>query len=300
MGFFDSDAGLGLVALGPLGYLGGSYLDSKGGLSNALGIQNNYKASNPYSPDVLQYDINNQQQIGQGQQSLAQALQQQMAGQGPNPAQTQFLANQQNNIANAQGMIASQRGLNPALAARMGSNIAANQNQQAALGSALLQQQQQLGATASLGNLYGQMQQGNIGYQNLYNNALLGSEQINSGVAAGNTQNNTALIGGLIGGGSAIGAKAATGGAAGGSGGAGALAAAAAHGGRIPGKANVPGDSNKNDTVPTMLSPGEIVIPRSVAHDPEKAKEFVDHLLKTKDKKSGYGDVVAARRKKSS
>lgn len=49
----------------------------------------------------------------------------------------------------------------------------------------------------------------------------------------------------------------------------------AAHGGLIP------GDSPKNDTVPAMLSPGEIVIPRSVAQSedaPDKAAEFVAAL----------------------
>lgn len=35
-------------------------------------------------------------------------------------------------------------------------------------------------------------------------------------------------------------------------------------GGKVPGKAKVPGDSLKNDTVKAQLSPGEIVIPRSV------------------------------------
>lgn len=35
-------------------------------------------------------------------------------------------------------------------------------------------------------------------------------------------------------------------------------------GGKIPGKASVPGDSPANDTVTTNLSPGEVVVPRSV------------------------------------
>ena len=36
------------------------------------------------------------------------------------------------------------------------------------------------------------------------------------------------------------------------------------HGGQVPGKAQVPGDSPKNDTVHAQLSPGEVVIPRSI------------------------------------
>ena len=49
-------------------------------------------------------------------------------------------------------------------------------------------------------------------------------------------------------------------------------------GGPVPGRAKVQGDSSVNDTVPAKLSPGEIVLPRSVteAEDaPEKARAFV-------------------------
>jgi hypothetical protein len=70
-------------------------------------------------------------------------------------------------------------------------------------------------------------------------------------------------------------------------------------GGNVPGEAQVKGDSEENDTVPTLLSPGEVVIPRSIAQHPdapEKAAEFIRHL-KSK-KKMGYGGVVEARRKK--
>lgn len=50
----------------------------------------------------------------------------------------------------------------------------------------------------------------------------------------------------------------------------------------VPGKAKVKGDSLKNDNVPAMLSPGEIIIPRSIAQHPEapkKAAEFVAAVL---------------------
>lgn len=49
----------------------------------------------------------------------------------------------------------------------------------------------------------------------------------------------------------------------------------------VPGKAKVKGDSEKNDTVPAMLSPGEVVLPRTVmnAKDPAKAAyDFVSKL----------------------
>ena len=45
-------------------------------------------------------------------------------------------------------------------------------------------------------------------------------------------------------------------------------------GGIVPGKPRVEGDSPANDTVPARLSPGELVVPRSIV------KEFVGHLPK--------------------
>ncbi len=49
-------------------------------------------------------------------------------------------------------------------------------------------------------------------------------------------------------------------------------------GGKVPGKAYVFGDDEKNDTVKAKLSPGEIVIPRSHAGSPEAAADFVRAL----------------------
>ncbi len=45
-------------------------------------------------------------------------------------------------------------------------------------------------------------------------------------------------------------------------------------GGHVPGEASVPGDSEANDTVDAKLSPGELVIPRSVPKDGEHMEEF--------------------------
>jgi hypothetical protein len=45
-------------------------------------------------------------------------------------------------------------------------------------------------------------------------------------------------------------------------------------GGHIGGEAKVAGDSEENDTVPAMLSPGELVIPRSVPKDGPHMEEF--------------------------
>lgn len=61
----------------------------------------------------------------------------------------------------------------------------------------------------------------------------------------------------------------------------------AAKGKAVPGKAKVSGDSLSNDIVDAKLSPGEIVLPRSVTMHPEapqKAAEFVAHILANKHK----------------
>ncbi len=61
----------------------------------------------------------------------------------------------------------------------------------------------------------------------------------------------------------------------------------ASKGEMVPGKASVRGDNRANDTVPTMLSPGEVVIPRSVMQSknaPDAAAKFVAALLAKKGK----------------
>ena len=69
-----------------------------------------------------------------------------------------------------------------------------------------------------------------------------------------------------------------------------------ADGGKVPGKAQVSGDSPKNDTVNAKLSPGEIVIPRSKVDDPEKAHRFLEAVMNKKQKKAGFGGVLDAKR----
>ena len=261
------------------------------GLTGSLGVTSQYRAPTVYSSAVLQDQLNKSAEIYGGQSGLAQALQAQMAGAGPNPAQLQYAQNVQNNVANAQGLISSQRGLNPALAARLGASAASDANQRAALNSALLQQQQQLGAQSQLGGLYGQMQQRNLGQQQLYNQSVLGVQGLNQQTMAQNAAINAGVLGGIMSGVSGGMAKTAGGGSP-------TAAPPLAQGGKVPGKANVSGDSQENDVVPAMLSPGEIVIPRSKADDPEKAKEFIDHLLKSKPKdEKGYGGVLEHKRK---
>jgi len=49
-------------------------------------------------------------------------------------------------------------------------------------------------------------------------------------------------------------------------------------GGLVPGKAKIKGDSLQNDTVPAMLSPGEVVVPRTAVNDEEDFKKFMNNV----------------------
>jgi len=59
-------------------------------------------------------------------------------------------------------------------------------------------------------------------------------------------------------------------------------------GGQVPGKANVPGDSPVNDTVKARLSPGEVVVPRTVMSDDEEFDAFMEKFRPSKREK--YAD----------
>lgn len=73
-------------------------------------------------------------------------------------------------------------------------------------------------------------------------------------------------------------------------------------GGGVPGKAKVKGNSEENDTVPALLSPGEDVLPRSVTmarNAPDKAADFVRALQEQEGKKdegSSYHKIAAGKR----
>jgi len=71
-------------------------------------------------------------------------------------------------------------------------------------------------------------------------------------------------------------------------------------GAKVPGRAQVQGDHIKNDTQPAVLSPGEIVIPRSIAqHEnaPELAAKFVEELKKNGSKKPPTFEEVVKSKK---
>lgn len=254
-----------------------------------------------------QNGIGNQQNVFNQQQGLSDQLQSIANGGGPNPAMAQLANATGQNIASQAALLGSQRGLgaNPGLMARQIAQQGAGIQQNSAGQAAALQAQQQLNALGALqgqqsnmANLasqqVSQQQQGLGQYnqfaQNLYgqnlgavqgvNNANVGMQSnmntSNAGVRQQQQGQFSKAIGGALGGlGSAAVAAFAQGGMVDGP-----SSFVGRHlcnyqaGGKVGGTAQVAGNSPKNDTVPAMLSPGEIVIPRSHASNPDMAAAF--------------------------
>lgn len=247
-----------------------------------------------------QNGIGNQSQVYNQLQGVAN-------GTGPNPALEQLRLQTGQNVAQQAALMGSQRGVgsNPGLLARQAAMQGANIQQNGVGQAAALQAQQQLNALGALGNLATQQvnQQGNA--LNSLSQQQLGLAQSAGQTAKQNVQNAGGLLGGL---GQVI-ASFADGGQVpqpqhmpfnnalpstpdvpgsflarslrDSSGGPPMMSS----GGHVPGHAQVSGDSQKNDTVPAMLSPGEIVVPRSHAMDPAKAAAFAYRIAARKGRK---------------
>jgi hypothetical protein len=193
--------------------------------------------------------------VGAQQAALADALRAQAEGRGPSLAQMQYNQALGQTQAAIQSQLASARGLSPAQAQRIAARQQAAMGAGAASQSAMLRLQEQQAAQAALGNLLGQQRQ----------QELLGG-QLASGMYG------TAAQGALSA--SSLQAKAAE-----------EARRNLARGAEVKGQAKFQGDTRSNDTVPAMLSPGEIVLPRTVAQSedaPEKAKKFVEAIKKQK------------------
>lgn len=304
-------------------------------LSGILGTQNNYHADprqNTYQVNqggygsAAQQAILNSQNNQSAQGNYIHGLQTQVAGGGP-PSIAQMLLQQQTqrNAQTAAGAIASQRGINPGLAQKLALDQAAQGNQQMAGQAAILRSQEQLGAQGLLGQALGQQgsqagaQAASLGGLDMNAQGLaagvagqnaqlgLGADQINAGVAAQNAGTAGNLAAGVLGGVGAASTFAMPGaGGAGAAGGGGAMmqgvgpsALLMSGGGKVPGTAPVAGDSPKNDTVEIEASPGEIVVPRSAAEDPDRAAAFVRAVIRQQKAKAGpqgYGAVLAKQR----
>jgi hypothetical protein len=242
-------------------------------------------------------------EVGQQQADLASALKAQMEGKGQSLAAMQYARALEASQAAAASQIASARGLSPAQAQRLLMTQQAAARQAAAGKSAELRLQEQQVAQSALGNLLGQQrQQELLGGQlaaGMYGTASqIGMEQARldqqAKMAALNLdQQNQATQRQMAGTIATAGATFAQPFLSDGLKTAPAQPATAtppapsknSKGGEIKGRANYRGDTTSNDTVPALLSPGEIVLPRTVAQDdkaPEKAKKFVEAIKKNK------------------
>jgi hypothetical protein len=246
-------------------------------------------------------------QTGQQQAELAAALKAQMEGRGPSLAAMQYARALEASQAAAASQLASARGLSPAQAQRLLMTQQAAARQAAAGKSAELRLQEQQAAQAMLGTALAQQRQlsllggqaagqlgasaGQLGLsqQQMEQQRLLQESQLKREEEAATERLITGLVTAPL--------SALTGGLAQPR----APAAPAvppsprSKGGEIKGRAKFDGDTRSNDTVPALLSPGEIVLPRTIAqHEkaPEKAKKFVE-AIKSK-KKPGVKDYVAA------
>jgi len=241
-------------------------------------------------------DVGSARATGEEQRRLAEALRAQAEGRTPSLAAMQYASALEQSQAAAASQLASARGLSPAQAqrllmtqqsaARAGAagqsammRLQEQQAAQGALANVLAQQRQQalLGASTASG-IGAQAGQLGLAQQQMEQQRLIAEQQIRR-------QEEAAMEAGVTG---ALqsGTKAG-------------LAFAgktASKGGEIKGRSQYNGDTRSNDTVPALLSPGEIVLPRSVAQDedaPEKSKKFVEAIKKQK-KPTGKASIAAA------
>lgn len=253
---------------------------------------------------------------------------------GPSLAEMQLQQSLAQNQANAAGFMASQRGLNPALAARSVGNQQAGMAQTAAGQGAMLRAQEQLAAQQLLGQtlagIRGQEQDLlGLGAQGMQGQNAL-SAQIGAGdadrrlgysqlasqdqyrrdqTALGMREEDRQQQGGVMTALGKVGTAAAQMKGGMDSGGSGVDHGGMdpydysdfegwADGGQVPGEPKHPGrDVASNDEVLALLTPDEIVLPLSVtqADDPgQAAKDFVEACLEEESKKRGKSDAKKA------
>lgn len=316
-----------------MGFL--DFLSGNGSSAGILGT-GQYK-QDPYHIDSAAFTPDSDEQ------QLIKALQGQAYGTAPNPALQKGLDQAQ---AGASAMAASQRGVSPALAARMAAQQQAGLAQQASLAGVQLQQQGLQSLTGELQNV----RQARENQQALASGNYNSANNINSQAYEGASNRRSNLMQGvgtaassllgfaeggmvphyaeggqidpffaqqlalasqqahlnitplnaykapkkktpletvgtatpdLMAGGTADNVGTLGGAPEPGLPGSDFQTALAAQGGKVPGHAKVAGNSYANDTVPAMLSPGEIVVPREVvAQGPEAARSFIAALMR--------------------
>lgn len=227
----------------------------------AIGLDNQQAPTNP----GLNFDQANQSRGAQW--DLLRQYQQMAAGQGPSLAQGQLQQATDQNISNAMALGAAQQGqgLGYASALRGIADQSAAARQQAAAQSAMLRNYEQMQAMGAQGELLGGVRGQDIGQTGMTGDQGYRYDSLQAQIDAQNRQRRAQFAGGVL---NAVGGGIAQAGSAMG------MGAGMAGGGLVPGYAQggMPMDSQQNDTVPAMLSPGEIVLPRSVTMAPDAEK----------------------------
>ena len=255
------------------------------------------------------------------QQQLVDALRAQAEGRGgPSLAQMQLQQTLGQNQAMAAGQMASQRGVAPGLGAYLVGRNSAGMAQQAAGQGAQLRAQEQLAAQSALAQQLASQRGQDVGAYQAQAGALQAQNALAVQAEAERQRNQTFIYGQMIEASQKDADRAsalqqynynsATQGQANMFN---ALGQTAAWGvGQYKANSGAPAaeqtystapvpmasggivDDPANDTVPAMLSPGEIVLPRSVAEDedaPDKSKAFVEALKKHKAGKGKGGEA---------
>lgn len=255
-----------------------------------------------------QFDWSNYGQDRGNQMALLAQLQQMAAGNGPSLAQGQLQQATDANISNAMALGAAQQGqgLGYASALRNIADQSAAARQQAAGQSSLLRNMEQMQAMQQQMGLLGQMQGANLQQQGMGASNAFNYAGLNANIDLQNQAAKRQVAGYAINslGGALANAQKGAGLATGNP----AALTGMAHGGMVPytrgtypeaassewesprAEAKEHGamakggavDSEANDTVPAMLSPGEIVIPRSITMAPdaaERSKAFVEAIM---------------------
>lgn len=170
-------------------------------ISNAFGANSGFSpgGGNAQQQKYIDTANTNYNQANTGLNQLAQMLQAQAAGNGPNLANQNLQNFTGQNVANQAALMAGQRGAsaNPALIARQAAMQGAGIQQQAAGQAASNVLAQQLAAQQQLGGVYGT--QGSLANQNYAttSGAVNSANQIGSEQSLGNAKTNSGILGGV-------------------------------------------------------------------------------------------------------
>jgi hypothetical protein len=269
----------------------GNKLPTSTSLGLDMGLADQFRAKQLEGYDVPQSLQEAQTQAMQRQSAIA-------SGQAPSYSRMAFNAAQDKNARQALAMAASQRGAsNPALAFRQAQIANQDANLQGAQQAAAMEQQERQQADSAITGQYKNAQ--NLAYnQNASNLAAQNAQKnANMQMVAGLGGTAASLFTGGLGGGALKLATSGVGSTPTTSGGIDSSAYNSGNyssglkfsqGGRVPGVAPYQGNDPQNDIVPTMLSPGEVVVPRSAVRSEKALKMFIEKIkIEEKLKKMG-------------